>query len=409
MSRQTSFLILVVLFLIFQSAIAQNNAGKSWNQFRGNNRNGAVSNVELNKWPASVPEKVWKTSIGESFTELLVSGDKVLTMTSTYSADSTSGTEYMIAFNNQTGEEIWKTKVDSLFIDVDNFGDGSRSTPALDNEAAYCLSSFGKLHALSIKNGNILWTVDFIKEFGSTPPRWAFASSPILINNKVIIETGGTENRGFSAFDKNTGKTIWSTGFAKPYYNSPAIAEIDGKTNIIFASDSMLISLDENGEEIWTFRIPFRYPMAMPLFIAPNKVFISAVSQTGCVLVEINNNVATEIYKNNSMKNNWSSSVYHDGYIYGFSNATLKCVKADDGTSKWSKRALGKGSLILVGDKLLVLSDKGVLKLVETNPEAYTELNSFQALEGKSWTAPSYANGRIYLRNLTEMASYKIN
>ena len=95
--------------------------------------------------------------------------------------------------------------------------------------------------------------------------------------------------------------------------------------------------------------------------------------------------------------------------MYGFSNATLKCVSAEDGSSKWSKRALGKGSLILVGDKLLVLSDKGVLKLVETNPEAYTELGSFQALKGKSWTAPSFANGRVYLRNLSEMASYKID
>lgn len=402
---QKTTLLTLVLILSMQLGYSQN----SWKQFRGNEGSSAVKNVSIaDKWPDNGPEKVWKHKLGAGFSELVVSDGFVYTMLSTYNADSTAGTEFIAAFDDASGKEIWRTEIDSLFIDVDGFGDGPRSTPVIDNEQVYCLSSFGKLSAHSLKNGKILWSFDLMKEFGSQAPRWAFSSSPIAVNDKIIIETGGQEEKGFTAFSKKTGEVVWSKGLGMTSYCSPIMVNIEDQQQIVFANDSMLTSFNENGEKLWDYRMPLRRPMASPLFIAPNKIFVSSVSRTGGFIVKIENNQATEIYTSTSMKNNWSSSCYYDGYIYGFSNATLKCVSAEDGTSKWSKRALGKGSLILVGDKLLVLSDKGVLKLVETNPEVYTELGSFQALEGKSWTAPSFANGRVYVRNLTEMASYDL-
>jgi outer membrane protein assembly factor BamB len=104
------------------------------------------------------------------------------------------------------------------------------------------------------------------------------------------------------------------------------------------------------------------------------------------------------------MRNHFNSSLLIGDAIYGFDNATLKCLDLESGEVKWAKRGFGKGSLIGVDDRLLVLSVKGNLVMVEANPEAYHELGSYHALEGKSWTAPSYVGGRVYLRNLTQMA-----
>ncbi len=70
---------------------------------------------------------------------------------------------------------------------------------------------------------------------------------------------------------------------------------------------------------------------------------------------------------------------------------------------------MGKGSLILIDDNLLVLSDQGKLAIVDATPDAYTEKSATQVINGKSWTAPSFANGKLYVRNLTEMACYKLN
>ena len=110
-----------------------------------------------------------------------------------------------------------------------------------------------------------------------------------------------------------------------------------------------------------------------------------------------------EIWRNKAMKNHFNSSVLHEGHVYGFDNAMLKCVSIETGEPCWAKRGLGKGSLILAGEHLVVLSDRGKLALAAATPEGYGEAASFQALEGKSWTAPSYAAGRLYLRNQTEM------
>ena len=109
------------------------------------------------------------------------------------------------------------------------------------------------------------------------------------------------------------------------------------------------------------------------------------------------------------MRNHYSSSVVHDGTIYGFDNATLKAISVEDGTLAWAKRGLGKGSLMLVDGHLLVLSDGGKLLAVEATPNTYTEKGSVQALEGKCWTAPVLSKGRLYLRNHTEMVAFDLS
>ena len=79
-----------------------------------------------------------------------------------------------------------------------------------------------------------------------------------------------------------------------------------------------------------------------------------------------------------------------------------------DGSRKWAKRGFGKGSLITVNDMLVILSDTGTLALARLSPDGYYELASLNILEGRSWTAPSYADGKIYVRNHTHIACIEI-
>ena len=402
-----SCLIAVLLLSPVSLVFSQQNEAASWKQFRGNNRNGISSEKGMVSWSENAPQMVWKKEIGQGFSEIVISGNEIYTMFGE-KLDSITGTEYIASFDAKTGNEIWKTKVDSIFIDIDNWGDGSRSTPIIDGDYLYCLSSFGKLTALSRKDGKMIWQVDFVAEYGSTVPRWGFSTSPLLIDDMLVIETGGTESRALTAFDKKNGKEIWSNGDWAASYTSPILATIEGKKQIIIASNVTLYSFDIKGDTLWTKKIPVSTPTALPLFIAPNKIFISSIRGIGFFIAEVKNNKATEFLKGNSMKNDFSSSCYRDGYIYGFNVATLQCVSAETGEKKWTKRGFGKGSLVLVDDKLFVLSDQGKLIQVEAKPDAYTENGSIPTIKGKSWTAPSFADGKIYVRNLTEMACYKV-
>ena len=350
---------------------------------------------------------MWKKEIGSAFSEIIVLEDIICTMTSE-TTDSVTGSEFLIAFDKKNGDEIWKTKVDSIFFDVDGWGDGPKSTPTYDEDNIYCFSGFSKLTAISKKTGKIIWVVDFVAEFGSSVPRWGASTSPILVDNILIMEVGGTESRGFAAFNKKNGEVIWMKGNGFTTYSSPAITEIDGETQILFTNGSNLHSYNTKGDSLWTFQMPIRNPNSHPVFIEPNKIFISALGSVGFVIVEIIDNKPTQLLQGSTMKNDYSSSVYRDGYIYGFNIATLQCISAETGEKVWTKRGFGKGSFILVNDKLVVLSDQGKLILVEASPDGYSERGSFQAIEGKCWTAPSFADGKVYVRNLTEMACYKI-
>jgi outer membrane protein assembly factor BamB len=62
----------------------------------------------------------------------------------------------------------------------------------------------------------------------------------------------------------------------------------------------------------------------------------------------------------------------------------------------------GAGNVVLVDGHLLVLGDAGQLVLVEANPHAYKELARIDALEGKCWSTPAVADGRIYVRSTKE-------
>jgi outer membrane protein assembly factor BamB len=395
------FLALPFLLSIAPSAFSQDG---SWNQFRGPNRNGSIEYALPDALPSEGPELLWRRTVGSAFSELTVAGDRLYTMLSE-AVDTTSGREYLAAFDALTGEELWRTQVDTLFFD--QFGDGPRSTPVVDGELIICLSSYGKLSAHAVADGKALWQVDLVAEFGSTLPRWAFSTSPVLVDGSVILEVGGTESRGFAGFDKNTGQLLWAKGSGTAGYSSPVVAAIEGKTHIIFANTTTLHAFDVAGDTLWTMAMSMNGPMSSPVVFGGNKIFISTVRSEGFCVVEVKDGKPEEVLQGGTMKNDFSSCVHHDGYIYGFDVAALQCISARTGEKQWTKRGFGKGSLILVDDRLLVLSDKGKLIQVKASPEAYMEQGSFQALEGKSWTAPSFTGGRLYVRNLTEMACYQ--
>ena len=108
------------------------------------------------------------------------------------------------------------------------------------------------------------------------------------------------------------------------------------------------------------------------------------------------------------MKNLINSSVCFENHIYGFDMGIFKCFDALTGKEKWKTRGFQKGSLIVADGHLIVLGERGKLALVEATPEEYREVASVKFLSGKCWTIPTLANGKLYLRNQTEMVCLDI-
>ncbi len=410
MKKSITLISLTLLFFvgIVSSVFSQTNDPDGWLQYRGHERAGKTTEKFTFTNPDVKAELIWKNDLGSGISEILLSEDILYTMFSE-KLDSLSGFEYIAAFNRNSGKEIWRSMIDSIYIENDGWGDGPRSTPAIDEQSIYSLSGNGNLTANAIKDGKQLWQIDLVKAFGSVRPRWGFSSSPIVVGDKLIMEVGGTDGRAFMAFDKNNGNIIWADGTGNADYNSPLLTNIDGQDQLIFVNGRHVHSYNLEGDTLWRFRLPFRAPIAMPVQLESNTFFFSNI-HGGYLIIKVENNKAVEVSKGTSMKNDFNTCVYRDGYIYGFHIAAVRCISAETGEVKWQKRGFGKGSLMMVDNKLVIVSDKGKMAIAEAKPEAYTELISLQAVEGSiAWTSPSFYKDRVYVRNQNEIACYKFN
>lgn len=397
-------------FLIFSAgpalAAGADPPGSDWPQFRGSQQNGVSPEKGLlRSWPESGPAVVWKKPIGSGFSSMAAVGDALYTM----AGEGESEMAYRLRAAD--GEVVWRAPLGPLFPEV--FGNGPRSTPVVEKDVIYLLSATGRLHALATKDGQRLWEVDLVKELGSAIPDRGFGSSPLIDGDLLLLQAGGTEGRAVVALDKTTGKVRWSALQGEPGYPTPLAVTIDGVRQYVFVrtAEGDIVSLLPDGKVHWQYAWKGG-AIASPLFLPPNRIFASASDDIGAVLLEIGtaDGKATvrEVWTNRLMRNHFSSSVLYEGHIYGFDNATLKCIVAETGEQKWVQRGYGKGSLVAADGLLYILSDQGQLILAEATPAGFQEKGKVQVLEGRAWTVPALAHGRLYLRNDKEVIALDV-
>ncbi|MCP4657054.1 MAG: PQQ-binding-like beta-propeller repeat protein [bacterium] len=381
--------------------------GGEWAQWRGPNRDGHSPTTGLpQRWLAGEPRQLWRRQLGEGFSGISIADGRLFTQ---FSQDTD---EFLVAVDARDGSEVWRLAMGKTLIEGN--GNGPRATPAIDGEVVYALGSLGKLVAVAADDGREIWQRDLVKA-----PRWGYCSSPLVEGDLLIVNgrPGGTA--AVLAVDKASGETAWVAGeghpgFASPVavtpHLSPSGGTLGGKRQILsFIGDGLVGLAADSGEELW--RVPwttsYQVNAADPVFLPPDRIFLSSGYGEGALLVRVRQSGegfrVEELWRNPKMRNHFNSSVVVGEHLYGFDNATLKCMAIATGEILWGKRGLGKGSLITADGKLIVLGGKGVLALVEATPEEYRELANVQALEGKCWTSPTLAGRLLYLRNHQEI------
>jgi len=383
--------------------------GHDWPQFRGVQRDGISSETGLDlDWSDGGPKELWRHPIGEGYSAISVVGDRFYTM---FAADHDGKpSEVVAAFEVPTGKELWRTTIGPK-KDTE-FGNGPRATPTVDGDTLYVLGSEGNLAAVATSDGITRWEIKLQEALDSQPPYWGYATSALVDGDLLIIQAGGKDGKSFVGLDKKTGELKWGLDDNPAGYNSVLPVEMDGHKHYVNISSGKMMAVDGAGKEVWSYEWPKGETHAMPLFVAPDRLFASGAEGIGARMLRIDENggdpTVEELWNMRLMRNHFSSSVVHEGTIYGFDNATLKAISVEDGKLAWAKRGLGKGSLILVDGHLLVLSDQGRLLSIEATPDQYSETGSVQALNGKSWTAPVLSNGRLYLRNHSEIVAFDL-
>ena len=152
---------------------------------------------------------------------------------------------------------------------------------------------------------------------------------------------------------------------------------------------------------------------SQPVVVAENRVFLSSGYGHGAVMLEIvradRSWSVREVWRNIRMKNQFSSTLLHDGYLYGLDESILACLDAATGDVKWKGGRYGYGQVVLASGHLIVLTESGELALVRATPDGHQELARVPAIDGKTWNHPALSDGYLLVRNGNEMAAFDLN
>jgi outer membrane protein assembly factor BamB len=313
-----------------------------------------------------------------------------------------------------TGREIWTHGWTAEFRETLG-GDGPRATPTWDEGRVYALGAAGDLEVLDAASGEILWERNILHDAGAENLYWGISASPLIVDENVVVLPGGSNGSSVAAYDKRTGAPRWKSLDDPQAYTSPMLVTLAGERQILVVSARRAMGLDpEDGSLLWDHPWVTNQGInvAQPLVVGENRVFLSAGYGHGAAVVEVERDGssfrARPVWSNTRMKNKFTSSVLHQGHIYGLDEAILACVDASNGDLKWKGGRYGYGQLVFAAGHLIVLTERGELALVEATPEEHRELALFPAIEGKTWNHPAIADGVLLVRNANDMAAFRI-
>lgn len=436
-----------------------------WPYFLGPEETGISAETGLiDDFPRQGPPLLWEKKIGTGYSAPSVLGNRLVIH---HRPDENGpGKEVIECVEADSGKPLWKYEYPSDFRDPYGYNNGPRCSPLLTSKYCYTFGAQGKLYCLTLDKGKEVWHRDCLKDFDVPPGFFGVGATPILEGDKLIVMVGGKPNSGMVAFDPETGKTLWqnvgkdvwdgtSTGWERlpvykwrgneklSSYSSPIAATIHGKRHLLCLMRQGLVSLNPDDGSV-NFKYWFRSLLrdsvnaARPVVVG-DKIFLSAAYQVGSALLEVNPNGKSykELWRDpTNMMTHWSTSIFHDGYFYGFSGrhergATMRCVKLSDGKVMWETDgtspvadkvkqnqitgkfqwidsgkpapwpSYGRGSAILADNKFIVLGERGTLAIVKVDPEKFSEVcrTSFPQITYPAWAAPVLAHKKLYLRS----------
>ncbi|MEQ9407863.1 MAG: PQQ-binding-like beta-propeller repeat protein [Fuerstiella sp.] len=451
--------IALTLSLLF-AGFTRPAVAEDWAWFLGPRHDGTSAETDvLLSWPDEGPKVLWKQSIGTGYSAPSVLGDRVVIH------HRQQDQEIVSCRSVQDGSVLWQHSYDSSFSDPYGYNNGPRCSPILTDQLCYTLGAEGMLCCTDLQSGKIVWQHALKEEFDLPEWFFGVGCSPILDGDRLIVLVGGQQNSGVVAFGAKDGEKRWEavgrqtwdgvtdSHTGEPYewtgsemvvsYSSPIIATIHGQRHLLCLMRQGLVSLNpETGTE--NFHYWFRPKVhesvnaARPVVIE-DQIFLSAAYRLGSVLLKVQpeGKACTEIWKNDdNMLAHWSTPIHVDGYIYGFSGrheneGELRCIRVSDGKIMWQSTGFtgdvrelardrttgkilnrktqqvvpfpyfGRGSLIRVGNRFIVLGERGTLAVVHVDAGEFREdvRTSFDEIGYPAWAAPVLSNGRLYLRS----------
>jgi len=387
-------------------------AENDWTRWRGPHGDGVLRESRLHADSLKRgPRILWKVTLGTSFSSPVIQGEYVYAMGNIKRMVPNKGTlaeDFVYCLNVETGDVVWQYKYCSL--------PRPQASPTVDGALLYTLSRYGELHCFHSQTGGLSWHKSMTKDLGVLPTKDGYAASPVVEGRLLILN--GNE-RGI-ALDKETGEIVWrSPDACAGSHSTPVMFDMAGKRcAAVFGYKALHVVEVGTGEPLCSYDYPYHKGSisAVDPIVSQCRILLSS-THASARLIDVSGFEPQLVWERKELKTHFSSWVLVDGYLYGITGtardrrlrSVLRCVEFQTGRAMWAREGLGYGSLIAVGKKLIVLTERGGLHVVQATPSSCEEVFKYPGLFPTSkkdsylcWAPPVFCRGLLFLRDYAD-------
>jgi outer membrane protein assembly factor BamB len=387
---------------------------EDWPQWLGPRRDNS-STEKVAPWKGKLPV-LWRKRVGEGHSSPVVAGGRVFI----HAKVEKKNEEEIIAFDAKSGEEVWRTRYERAAF-TSRFGSGPRATPSIVKDRLYAFGITGVLTCLDTKKGDKLWQVDAIQKFKAKNLFFGMACSPLVVGERVLVNVGG-KGASVVAFDAGNGEVAWKSMDDPASYSSPIAFGAEDKRQAVFLTGANVASLNPaDGSVNWRFPLKDLLMESSTTPLRSGDLLLASSITYGSVGLRLTTKdgkpAVEQAWKSKELTSYFSTPVaVGKEHIYMVTgnlpgpftepSADLHCIEAKSGKELWKKAKIGTyhASLMRTGDdKLLMLTDGGELVLLEPSGKEYRALAQAQVSGRETWAHPALANGRLYVRDKTDI------
>ncbi|NLS93376.1 MAG: PQQ-binding-like beta-propeller repeat protein [Planctomycetaceae bacterium] len=434
----------VVGSILLAVLATQSAPGDDWPQWRGPSRDGVWRESGIvDKLPAE-PAYRWRVPIGGGFAGPAVAGGRVFVADRIVGksqaepvnqwnvADPVEGGERVLCLEQQTGRILWQHQYPCRY--QISYPSGPRATPTVSDGRVYTVGAMGDLRSLDAASGKLLWSKNYVRDFGTTINPWGMASAPLVDGDRVIVLAGGADGACVVALDKTSGREVWRSLDAEdPGYSSPILIESGGARQLIIWNSLGVYSLDPaTGKVYWShpYETKMAHSIATPAYDAERRLlFVSSFFQGPRMLQLAEDRPDAALlwqgYSESELPQNtdkihclMSTPAFFGDHLYGVdSYGMLRCLELAEGNRVWETLAAtgearwSNAFLIRHEDRFLLFNEHSELILARLTPGGYEEISRLKILDPTLemrrrlvvWSHPAFADRCLFARNDREI------
>ncbi len=424
------FFINLVLTLVLFFLSNNGERWDEWPDWRGPNRDGTWHEKGIiTKFDSNPLEVKWKAPVSAGYSGPTVADGRVYITDRIRRPDEI---ERVLCFNAETGEKIWSYSYDCDYIGI-GYPAGPRASVIVNENHAYSLGTMGHLYCFESKSGEVIWSKDLYKEYDIRMPTWGISAAPLIIENRIIVNIGGSDGACVVAFNKNTGKEIWRSLDDDASYSAPILIEQAGKQVVIVWTGQRIVGLNpDTGVVYWSeefLQERMIINIASPV-VYNNYIFVSNFFDGSMLLKLAEDRLTVQKVWQRAGKNERNTDALHScistpllkgEYIYGVdSYGELRCLDLKTGDRIWEdltavKQARWANIHFVQNEKLTYMfNENGELIISKLSENGYQEISRAKLIEptkqqlsrggeGVTWAHPAFAYKHVFVRSDSEL------